>query len=187
MGAGYLSGFLLNPVVLALFLFIVAGISSVHYRSQHVPPVIRPSRLVVGYLLAIVACAAVTAVMSYVSPEEALHRWKVQPENYWKAQIGTFLSTLAFGLYGTLLGISAIGLPIIVFLGRRGRASVATVLLAAVGVSLALAAVMAAGNTPPFRHFNALAQELVFGHVVIAAAFCIGAGVPWRLARGPQP
>jgi hypothetical protein len=186
MGVGYVSGVLMNPLLLGLFLFVVAGISSVHYKPDRQPPLIRVHRLLVGYALAALACAVVSAALAYVSPEESLHRWKVPPERYWQAQLGEFLATFTLGLYATLLGIAAIGLPIITFLGRRGLASVSTVLLAAAVVSLAVAAVMASGNTPPFRHFGALARELVFGHMVIAAAFCVGAGVPWQLARREQ-
>jgi hypothetical protein len=186
MGVGYVSGVLMNPLLLGLFLFVVAGISSVHYKPDRQPPLIRVHRLLVGYALAALACAVVSAALAYVSPEESLHRWKVPPERYWQAQLGEFLATFTLGLYATLLGIAAIGLPIITFRGRRGLASVSTVLLAAAVVSLAVAAVMASGNTPPFRHFGALARELVFGHMVIAAAFCVGAGVPWQLARREQ-
>src|SRR5688572_23685905 len=103
MGAGHLSGMLLNPLVLALFLFVVAGMSTVHYGPRRAPPIIRPRRLVVGYVLAVFACALVSAALSYVSPEEALQRWKVPPENYWNAQMGNFFATLSFGVYGTLL------------------------------------------------------------------------------------
>jgi len=118
--------------------------------------------------------------MSYTSPEEALLTWKVPREKYWTAQINEFLGTFIFAIYATLIGIAAIGLPIILHLARHKLAIVPAVLIAAALVSIVLAGVLTIGGTPPFRHFFTLAGELVFGHVLVAAAFCVGAGIPWR-------
>ena len=180
MAAAYFGSLLLNPFALMVLVLVIAGLSSVHYQNGRKPPVIRVRRLVIAYVCALVASALVSAAISYVSPEEALLKWKVPAENYWNAQLNEFLVTFTFALYATLIGIAVIGLPIIVQLGRRRLASVPIVLFVAALISLTLAALMSSGDSPPFRHFLAAANELVFGHVVVAAAFCIGAGLPWR-------
>lgn len=186
MAATFIAGMLINPFVLGLFLLAVAGITSIHYRQRQHPPAIKARRLLPAYACALAACALASAVMSYVSPEEALLRWKVPPENYWNAQLNEFVSTFAFAAYASLLGIAAIGLPVIFGLARRGFATAPAVLVAAAVISMLFAALMAAGSTSPFHHFLALASELVYGHVLIAAGFCLGAGLPWRSPRGAR-
>jgi len=180
MGADYFAGMLLNPVVAAFFLVVIAGISSIHYLRNGGAPVVPANRLLPAYACALLACAVASAVMSYVSPEEALLKWKVPPENYWNAELNEFFTTYAFAAYASLLGIATVGLPVIIHLGRRGLATIPVVLAAATVISLLLAALMSVGDSPPFRHFGALAKELVYGHLLVAMAFCLGAGLPWR-------
>jgi hypothetical protein len=183
MESAFLTGILINPFVLALFLLAVAGITSIHYRQCRHSPVIKVRRLLPAYACALVACALGSVVMSYVSPEEAMLKWKVPPENYWNAQLNEFVSTFAFAAYASLLGIAAIGIPVIFGLARRGFATAPAVLVAAAAISMLFAALMAAGSASPLRHFLALACELVFGHVLVAAGFCVGAGLPWLSSR----
>ena len=179
MAANYFAGILLNPIALAILLLVVAALTALHYREGGFP-VFSVRRAIAGYVFAAVTCAVVSAVMAYVSPEEALSKWKVPAENYWNAQINEFLTTFAFAVYATLIGIAVIGLPLIMWLGRRKLATVPTVLVAAAIISAAVAVLMTAGGDPPFRHFGALAQELIVGHLAVAAAFCVGAGLAWR-------
>src|SRR5258706_3389197 len=178
MAADYFAWLLLNAVALAILLAVVAGLTASHYRTGSAP-LIPVRRVVLGYLLAVLACALVSAAMAYISPEEASLKWKVPADIYWTAQITEFLSTFAFAVYATLLGIAAIGLPIIMSFGRRRIATIPAVLVAAAAISVLVAALLTVGGEPPFRHFTALAKELVFGHLAIAAAFCVGAGVAW--------
>lgn len=180
MAADYFAGILLNPLALALLLLMTAALTSIHYQTSQRPPVVSGRSLLPAYGYAVVACALASALMSYVSPEEAFLKWKVPPENYWTAQWNEFISTFAFAAYATLLGIAAVGLPIIVWLGQRGHATIPTVLVIAVLISVLVSGLMTAVDTLRFRHFLALAMELVPGHVAIATAFCIGARLPWR-------
>ena len=182
MEAAYLSGVLLNPVALGVLLLIVVAITSFHYRSRRQPPSIRARRLLPAYLSALLACAVVSAVMSYVSPEEAWLKWKVLPENYWDAQLKEFFTTFAFAAYAGLLGIAVVGLPVMCALGRRGLATIPHALIAAAVISILVSALLTATDTPPLHRFIALAKDLVPGHLFIAAAFCVGAGMPWRSA-----
>ncbi len=180
MGAAWFGGFLLNPLVLVAFLICIAGLSAVHFGNARASPVIRSRRIVPAYLVALVVCALISAAVAYVSPEEALLRWKVSPENYWAVQMNEFVLTFTFTAYVSFLGIAIVGLPIIMTLGRRGFATIPIVLLAAVIVSLTVTILLTVGDDPPFRHFFALAKGAVFGHLAVALGFCVGAGLPWR-------
>jgi len=93
------------------------------------------------------------------------------------------LLTFTFAAYATLLGIACIGLRAIILLAQRRLATIPAVLASATFISLVVAGMVSLNAEPPFRHFLAIAKELVGGHALVALAFSIGVGLPWRASK----
>ena len=102
------------------------------------------------------------------------------PEDYWRVQMNTFLATFVLLGFVALLGIAAIGLPIIRMLHKRALATVPWVLLSSVLVSAVVAVWMGLVEQPRFRHLADFLTYVVATHLVISFAFCMGARLPWR-------
>lgn len=176
MGAAYLA----HPQVLLFGLALVVAISAAQYVQPGRQP-ISPKRLAWGYLAALFACAIVAALDSYVSKDEALSKWKVAEPDYWSALFNSFLVEFLLLSLVALLGIAAIGLPIIRVLHKRAMASVPWVLLSSVLISAVVATMMSAGDFTPFMHLSYWLRFAIWTHLLISVAFCVGARLPWRV------
>ena len=184
MAAVYFFGLLANPLSVAVLVLIVVGVSRAQLHGSSGPWNPTPRALAKGYTLALLAALPAALFISYISPEEAMSRFKVPPENYWKAQLNEALVTFTFAAYATSLGIAVVGLRAIILLARFRMASVPAVMAAAVAISVVACATMTIGDDPAFKNFLPLARELVAGHVLTAMAFCVGVGLPWRARAG---
>jgi ABC-type sugar transport system permease subunit len=179
MGAGYIAGMLSHPIALLLGVGLLFVISSAQYDRPGLQP-ISARQLPWGYVAALAACAAIAAASSHISEAEALSKWKVPAEDYWRVQVNTFLSLFVPLGFVALIGIAAIGLPITRMLHRRGLATVPWVLLCSVPVSVVVAVWISLLEHPRFRHLGDHLKYVVATHLVISLAFCVGARLAWR-------
>jgi hypothetical protein len=168
-----------SPVVVLIVLMLVAGASAIHYRDNARRPAVSAWRLVAGYVAIVVCCAAIAAVSSYVPQAEALSKWHVPPENYWSVQLRTYFVEFTLMACVALLGVALVGVPIVFGLARLGWATVPTVLVASVLVSIGFAIILSAGDSPAFRHLGFTIRYLVGQHLLVALTFCLGIGLPW--------
>jgi hypothetical protein len=179
MGSEIIIGFLANPLAIIVFCGLLAAISSLQYERKDLFT-IAPKRLTFGYLGAFIACIAVTLVSAYISPEEALSKWQVSAENYWKVLINSYLLELVVRTYLALFGIAIIGLNITFALGRRGKATIPWVMATTVPISILAALIFSAGNTPIFEDLARLLKMMIPEHLLAAFGFSLGAGLPWQ-------
>jgi hypothetical protein len=148
----------------------------------------RPARLFVGYVVALVVCVGLSAVSAYISPEEAAAVWHVPPDRYQEAITKEFVNTLAGSACLSGLGIAFVGVPVIAWLGRKGRAQIGWVLLASaaisVGLSLALSVLFPGlGRLSWVRDFLTLLSYSLPAHLLLSLGFSLGAGLPWKVRR----
>lgn len=182
MEASWFASLLLHPVAV-IALIAVVSLSSILLLKAGGPrfPISR-SRLLFGYLGAIVICIVVAGVSSYVSPEEAVSKWHVPPENYWETLRSEFTVLLVLFVYAALVGIAVVGAPIVVALARTGRATAPWLLLTSVIISLVGTWLLVQISQPSSASFIRDAPYIVGFHLLIALGFCVGARLPWRFA-----
>lgn len=169
-----------SPVVVLFVLAIVATVSSVHYRNTARTPIVSARRLLAGYVAIVLCCAAISAFSSYVPQAEAVSKWHVPLENYWSVQLHTYFVDFTLTACIALLGVAIVGVPILFGLARFGWATAPSVLVASIPVSVAVAVLLSAGDSPAFRHFGFTVKYLVGQHLLLALSFCIAVGLPWR-------
>jgi hypothetical protein len=184
MGASHIAGMLSHPIGLLLGIGLLFVISSAQYDRPGLQP-IPAKQLPWGYLAALAACVVIAAADSYVSEAEALSKWKVLPEDYWRVQVNTFLAEFVLLGFVALFGIAAIGLPIIRMLHKHALATVPWVLLSSVLVSVVVAVWMSLVEVPRFHHLVDFLRSVVATHLVISLAFCVGARLPVRARVAP--
>jgi hypothetical protein len=178
------AGLLLHPLAVFALASIVALASVAAYYSIPDAPRISVWRLLGGYLGAILATVFIAGATSYVSPEEAQNVYRIPAENYWSALWHTFLTMFVILFYVTLAGIAVVGVPVILFLNSKQRATVPWILLAATIISIAgaIALEIFVRSKDPLRTIG----TFVGGHWLLAIAFCLGARLPWRATAGPS-
>jgi hypothetical protein len=141
-------------------------------------PRLSAGRLVAGFIGALCALAVAVAASSYVSRQEAVSVWHVPPDRYWGALIELLVGTYAVAAFATIMGISFVGLPVLVWLSSSGRATAPWLILTASAISAGFAIVLyglmhASWNTT----FLELLAFLVVTHVVSATGFALAASV----------
>jgi hypothetical protein len=145
-------------------------------------PGLGPVRLLCGYLGALFALAILVAATSYVSPQEAITVYKVTQEHYWQALAELFLSTLIVAAFAAILGISFVGLPALLWLRARGKATAPWLILSSIVISLVFSALLC---VPMLLSSNAtvigILGIMLIPHIVCAAGFAVAARLPWRL------
>jgi uncharacterized membrane protein len=184
MGAAYLVDMLLHPVGILLGVVVLVLLSAAQYENAGRQP-IPAKNLPAAYLASLVACAAITATDAYVSRVDALSKWKGPAEEFWHAQIDSLLSMFALLSFASLIGIAAIGLPIIRLLHKRALATVPWTLLSSIIVSVVVSLWMSLFDQPVFRHLTYTLKYVVATHFVICFAFCVGARMQWRAKVAP--
>ncbi len=193
--AAGIAGLLMHPIAIAICVSFVWFLSSVMYglyrHHSSKPSSIPPRRLVGGYLGAIVACALIAIVESYVSPQEATTVWHVPADQYWSVELHEFLDGFVLLTYCAIVGIAVVGAPVIFFLDHLGRASILWVLSASIVISLVaslIITIVLVGISHPsdrpvhdFSSASPLVPLLVGTHLFIALGFCLGARLPWQV------
>jgi hypothetical protein len=176
------AGLLLHPIAVAVLVSIVALASVTSYYSIPVARRISARRLLGGYLGAVLAAVLICLAISLVSPEEAQRVYRVPAGKYWSALWHTFLTMFVILFYVTLIGIAVVGVPAILFLSSKQRATVPWILLVATLISIVFAIVLEffVRSKSPSHTIAAL----VGGHwLLLALGFCLGARLPWRATR----
>ena len=168
-----------SPVTVVIALLIVLASSAVYYAGRQAP-LISKRRLLVGYASVVLACAVLSAIDAYVSPDEALTKWSVPMERYWPVLINHYLTTLILMGSAALVGIAIVGFPIIVALSKFDGATTPYVLVASIFVSGAVAVLLSSGDSTPFLHLPHALGYIIGTHLVLALSFCMGTGLPWR-------
>jgi hypothetical protein len=168
-----------SPITVVIALLIVLASSSVYYAGRRAP-LVSKRRLVVGYASVVLACAMLSALDAYVSPEEAASKWHVPLERYWSVLINQYVTTVILMGTTALIGIAIVGFPIIVTLDKFGVATTPNVLLASILVSTAPAVLLSGSNSTPFQHLAITLAYIGGTHLALALSFCLGAGLPWR-------
>ena len=177
--------FLFSPFAITFGIVIVGGfvtaLSAFHYRYPDRLAVIPVKRLAAGYAAIVLCCAIVAVFASYMSFDEAILTWHVRPEDYWHVRIRDYFFHFYFMSCVSVCGVALIGTPIVFRLARSGWATIPTVLLASVPISVIIGLLLSAAS---FWHLGFMIQYVVSQHLFLALGFCLGAGIPWsRHAR----
>jgi hypothetical protein len=144
------------------------------------------ARLVAGYAGALSALAVFVAATSYVSPEQAATLWKVPPGHYWGALAELFVSTFIVAAFTAVIGISIVGLPALLWLSERGKATAPWLILTSVVISLIFACFLSVIMLPSFNAtVLGILGIMLIPHAMCAAGFAVAARLPWRLRLEP--
>lgn len=187
MGADLIFGLLTHPVCLVFWLGLLSTSCFVAYRNPITHSCIPPLRLVTGYFGVFLACIPISALHSYISPDEASHMWHIPPERYWNVMKNEFFSNLMITTMIGTSGIAIVGLPVIFRLARVERASIGWVLLTSIAISITFSLVFSVFFLTSTQPWIVLTFKLIKisapAHLLMALCFCIGAGLRWQSPR----
>lgn len=169
------AGIILSPVGLIICVLIPTITILIARR-----PAFSARRLVAGYIGALLVLAVAVAVSSYVSPEDAVSVWQVPPERYWHALVWQFVSVFVVAAFASIVGISLVGIPVLIALSNAGRATVPWL----VGASVLISTVMAILGYLLMRSSSNITLPgtlgvLVITHGILTIGFSLAAGLPW--------
>jgi hypothetical protein len=85
------------------------------------------------------ALAVVVGASSYVSPQDAVSIWHIPPERYWDSLVELFLGTFVVAAFASIVGISFVGIPVLVALSNSGRATAPWLIIASAVISTVMA------------------------------------------------
>jgi NAD/NADP transhydrogenase beta subunit len=125
---------ILSPFGLIICIFIPTITIVIARRPQ-----LSASRLVAGYMGALFALAVVVGASSYVSPQDAVSIWHIPPERYWDSLVELFLGTFVVAAFASIVGISFVGIPVLVALSNSGRATAPWLIIASAVISTVMA------------------------------------------------
>jgi len=165
----------MSPLGILLCLAIVA---LAIFMAQR--PGLPARRLIGGYLGALAVFAVFVAVRTYCPRDAALAQWNVTPEHY-LAALGEHFYTnfMVFG-YWSLIGMSVIGLPLLVAFAANNRATAPWLIGASAVVALLLAVVLElVFGFGPLAEFIVLLWILVPPCCLMTAGFVAGARLRW--------
>jgi len=126
------------------------------------------------------------AASSYVTREEAVTVWHVPAANYREVVTREFVNTATLLIWFAAVGISVVGIPVVLALVRRGFGTVPWVLLASAAISIvSLAAFALVFMLPAHTDIPVLRLVLFFigSHLALSLGFCVGANLPWTSTR----
>jgi hypothetical protein len=169
------AGLILSPIGLIICALIPAFAIFI-LRS----PQLSARRLIAGYIGALFALALVVAASSYVSPEKALSVWHVPADHYWAALRELFIGTFVVAAFASIVGISFVGLPVLVKLSKSGKATAPWLILTSAAISAAAACIaFALMHSSSNITFLSILGLLVVTHIVLALGFSLAAKLPW--------
>jgi hypothetical protein len=175
------AGMILSPLGLIICVLIPA-ITVLLARRPH----LSAARLAAGYIGALFALAIVVGVSSYVSPQDAVSVWHIPPDRYWAAIIEDFVGTYVVGAFASIVGISFVGIPVLIGLSRLGVATVPWFVASALAISTAIA-ILAYALMHSFSDitFLGILGFLVVTHGILAFGFALAARLPWDFQLEP--
>ena len=176
-----LAGVILSPIGLIICILIPAFAIFIARRPQ-----LSAGRLAAGYIGALFSLAIVVAASSYVSPQDAVSVWHVPPDRYWSAFQELFVGTFAVAAFASIIGISFVGLPVLVGLSSSGIATAPWLILASAAISIAMAVLVYAlmHSSSNITLLGALGFFVVT-HAVLATGFALAARLPWAFRLKP--
>lgn len=143
-------------------------------------PELSARRLIGGYIGAVLVFAILIAVQSYFPVDEALAQWQVPPENYIATLSEHFyLNFIVYGFW-CLIGVSLIGIPVLVALAVNNRASAPWLIAASAVVALTASVFieMFLGLVSMASFFEMLCVFLPVC-CLTTTGFALGARLPW--------
>ena len=169
------AGLILSPTGLIICILIPTITTLLARRPQ-----LSAGRLVAGYIGALFALAIVVGASSYVSPQDAVAVWHVPPERYWDSMVELFAGTYVVAAFASIVGISFVGIPVLVALSNSGRASASWLIIASVVIStvMALIAYLLMHSSSNITFLGVLGP-LVISHGILTIGFCLAARIPW--------
>jgi hypothetical protein len=173
------AGLVLNPLGLIVFvLFPLITIRLVRCPQLSATP------LAAGYIGALFALAIAVGRWSYFSLEDAVSIWHIAPEQYWSELLGQYVSVFVVTAFLSVVGISVVGVPVLIALSNRSRANVPRFVLASVLISTAMAVLKSLLVGTLFSiEFLRTWGFLVVSHVILTIGFSLAARLPWTFGR----
>lgn len=170
-----IAGLILSPFGLIICILIPTITILLARRPQ-----LSAGRLVAGYIGALFALAIVVGAWSYVSPQDAVAVWHVPPERYWDAMVEVFAGTFVATAFFSMVGISFVGIPVLVALSNSGRGTAPWLIIASVVISTVVAVIfyvlMYSSSNITFLGTLGL---LVISHGILTIGFSLAARIPW--------
>lgn len=175
------AGAILTPIGVIIGILIPSVAILIARRPQ-----LSAGRLVAGYIGALCALAVVIASSTYVSPQDAVSVWHVPPDRYWGELIELFEDTFVVTAFASIVGISFVGIPVLVRLSYSGIATAPWLILMSVAISIAAAALAyALMHSSSNITFFGILGLLVVTHGVLAIGFSLAARLPWAFRSKP--
>jgi len=175
------AGMILNPV--GLIICILIPTAAIRLARG---PRFSALRLAAGYVGALCALAMAVACWSYFPREDAVSIWHIAPEDYWPELLAQFISIFAVTAFVSIVGISVVGIPVLVALSNRGRATVPWFVLASVLISTAVALLsFLIGLSSSNMTMMASLRFLVVSHAILTIGFAVAARLPWTWESWP--
>jgi hypothetical protein len=173
------AGLILNP--LGLIVFVLFPFITIKLVKR---PELSAARLSAGYIGALFALAIVVGRWSYFSLEEAVSVWHIAPEQYWSELLGQYVSVFVVTAFLSVVGISVVGVPVLIALSNRSRANVPWFVLASVLISTVMAVLksLLVGTLLSIEFLRTWAF-LVISHAILTIGFSLAARLPWTFGR----
>jgi hypothetical protein len=171
----------LSPYFLIFCATLIAAGTAIWLQSGGLDKKIEIKSLIKAYLLVGAMSALISLVDAYVPQEIAASKWKVSADNYWRAQIQSWVSEFFMLWIAGMLGIAYIGLGILAGLYKLGKATAPMLLLCTLPLSIAFAYL----QNSEFRadHLWYDIQYFTVLHLLLAFAFATGLRLPWRTEK----
>jgi hypothetical protein len=191
METAMMAGLLAQPGLVLLLAIAVTASVVLGGAARRSPNRLSRGQLLGGHAAAALVAICMAAASTYVSPEEAATRWHVSAENYWSVLVREFISLTIVLVWCTSLGISVVGIPVVLALAHRGIGTTpwvlaASVLVSAVTMLLFVLVVILPNYVPGATYrpgFWSLGLLMIGTHLVLSLGFCVGARLPWTFKR----
>ena len=174
------AGLILNPI--GLIIFVLVPLITIRAVQR---PELSAARLTAGYIGALVALAIAVGRWSYFSLEDAVSVWHIAPERYWEELMGQYISIFVVTAFVSVIGISVVGIPVLVALSNCSRGTVPWFVLASVLISTVMAMLAALPRLFSIEFLRTWGL-LVISHVILTTGFSLAARLPWTLRRNAE-
>jgi hypothetical protein len=175
-------GLILSP--LGLIIFVVIPLIAIRLLHR---PELSAARLAAGYIGALVALALGVGRWSYFSFEDAVSVWHITPERYWSELLGQYVSIFVVTAFLSVVGMSVVGIPVLIALSNCSRATVPWFVLASVLISTLMAILESLLVGTLFSvEFLRTWGLLVISHVILTMGFSLAARLPWTFGRNAE-
>jgi hypothetical protein len=187
MEARMIASLLMQPSLLLLLALIVCASVVLGGAPSGTAGRLSRWQLLRGHVGAALVGLTMAAAFSYVSREEAVTVWHVSAANYWEVITREFVNNATLIVRSAGVGISVVGIPIVLALVSRGLGTAPWVMLASVAISIvslaASALVLLLPSHAHIPHVLDLVFLVVGTHLALSLGFCVRAKLPWTFMR----